>query len=50
MRLEELLFFFDKVVDRYTVDELVEVLGITVEDIVDKFEDRIIERREDLDV
>lgn len=39
-----------RILDRYPVDELVEVLGITVEDIVEMFEDKIVRKQDELDV
>ena len=40
----------ERILDRYEVDELVEVLGITVEDILERFEDVIEEKIDELDV
>lgn len=39
-----------RILDRYSVDELVDVLGIRVEDILEHFEEEILDKLEELDV
>ena len=39
-----------RIVDRYTVEELVEVLGITIEEIIESFENKIELNFERLDI
>lgn len=47
MDLEELK---SRILDRYSVDELVDVLGLDVSDIFDAFEDTILDCMEELDI
>ena len=41
-----------RILDRYSIDELIEVLGLDVLDVLENFEDRIFEsiKKGDLDV
>ena len=40
----------ERILDRYDLHELIELLGLTVEDICDKFKELIIEQEDFLDV
>lgn len=44
---DEIEEFFDRVCDRFTGDELVEILGLTSRDIVEMFRDHILEEKMD---
>lgn len=46
--LELFLEFRERLVDKYTAEELCELLGLTAEDIIDAFEEKVLELR-DLD-
>lgn len=41
--------FKSRVAERYDPDYLVDILGITSEELVDAFEDKLLEKREDFD-
>ncbi len=47
MELEELK---ERIIDRYSVEELCEILDITVEDLVDRFSDLVYNSIRDLDI
>lgn len=41
---------YERLRERYDIEELIEVLDISVEDILDAFEDKIIEKIRELEI
>jgi hypothetical protein len=39
-----------RIIDRYDVEELLEILNVSVEDICDMLEERVMEQKEYLDI
>jgi hypothetical protein len=50
MNNAEWLLVYERILDRYEVDELVGILEISVEEILDAFRDKVVEKIEELDV